>query len=492
MIGIWIFIGIIIILTGVISIRTIQFTKKKQIVLTAVVQKDKVSKEEVLAMANKLAKAIQIKTISYMDTEKIDYNAFLEFHQVLKKNFPGVHNNLELTLINKYSMLFHWKGKNPVRKPSLYMAHMDVVPIDDESLDSWEHPPFDGYIDGNYIWGRGALDTKVTMISLLEGAERLIRKGFTPQNDVYFAFGHDEEIQSTEGAIEIVKYLKTKDIELEFIIDEGGIITEGSVPGVSEPVALIGIGEKGSADVTVSIQSEGGHASTPPQSTALGKIASLIYFMEKNQFKKSLISPVHSFLMNVGPYMGLFNRIILGNLWLFKPVFLKVFSKSSNGNALLRTTTAATMASASKASNVLPQKASTTFNFRVALNENIDNIIQHIRTNAKKAGIDPATLLIDIIQSKNPSKISKANTESFNRMDHTIQKVFGQTIVTPYVLLAATDSYKYEDICDQIYRFAPLKVTNSELSRIHNVNERISLDNIRDCVAFYESMLQED
>ncbi len=480
MIGIYIGITVVILLIGIIIINTLNF--KTEIPSNETVT-NKIKKVD--SLVNKLSKAIQIQTIGYKDKTKNDYSQFEKFHQMLQEEFPLLHKNLERTVINKYSLLYKWAGNNSCGKPALYMAHIDVVPVSKSSYSDWKEDPFSGAIKDGFLWGRGSLDTKNTLICAMESVERLLEQGFVPKEDIYLAFGHDEETGGNDGATNIATHLEKQGILIDYILDEGGVIATNSIAGISEPVAVVGIGEKGYLDATVTIRGEGGHASMPPKHTALGQVSKLINSMEENQMPMKLLSPVEGFLKTVGPKMGIINRVILANLWLFKPLFMKIFSKSNMGNALLRTTTAATMSSASVAANVLPKYASVTFNFRIALGDSIEAVVNHINKQAKDMEVD-----ILIGQHKEPSIISSADSVGYKRIRDTIWEVFGSVLVAPYVVLAGTDSVKYESICTNIYRFAPVKVTKEEIATIHNTNERISLENIERCLSFYMELMK--
>lgn len=480
MIGFELVLGIVILLLITVTYKTVKFKVDIPKVDELVpVQKDLERLEKLMS------KAIQIKTISYMDKSKIDYDKFLDFHQFLKKEFSLIHKNCEKTIINEYSLLYKWSGTKPTDKPSLYMAHMDVVPVSD--ADTWSEEAFSGKIKDGYVWGRGSLDTKNTLICVMESAERLMKEGLWPKEDVYFAFGHDEEIQGKNGAYEIAKHLEDNGVVLDLVVDEGGLVTLDSIDGVKDPVALIGIGEKGYLDATVTVSGDGGHAAMPPKHTAVGKISQLVTSMEKNQMSMKLSPPVAGFLQTVGPKMGLVNRIILANMWLFKPLFMSAFSKSNTGNAMLRTTTAATMTSGSNASNVLPGKASVTYNFRIALGDSIHEVVKHITANAKDMQID-----IQLGEQKEPSIISPVDSVGYNKLQTAIRQVFGEILIAPYVVMAATDSVKYEKICKNIYRFAPVRLTKEEVATIHSSNERISVDNLERCLSFYMTMMKMD
>ncbi len=436
-------------------------------------------------VASKLSEAVKKKTISYMDSTLIDYSTFVALHNCLADQFPLVHQELEKTVVNTYSLLYKWEGKDGRQLPTLFMAHQDVVPVAEGTENDWTYDAFSGEIIDGYVWGRGSLDTKITMIGALEAVEQLLKHGFRPENDIYLAFGHDEEIQGDDGAFKIAKYLEEQGVKLGAVLDEGGIINTGSIQGIDKPVGLIGIAEKGYLDLKLSIEGQGGHASMPPKSTALGQMSQLIHRIEKNQMPMVLSNTTKVFLTNIGPHMKGVNKHIIANLWLFKPIFMKIFSDSNSGNALLRTTTAVTMCQGSNASNVLPLSASATINFRIASWNSVDEVINHVKKLGKGIPFE-----YELLNHKEPSIVSSTETDFYKTLTKVIEENFEGTIVAPYTVLAATDSVKYERICRNIYRFAPIKVSKEELATIHNSNERISIENIEKCVTFFIEVMK--
>ncbi len=436
--------------------------------------------------AEKLAESIRVMTVSHMDSTINDMDEILNMHRLLERLFPLVHEKLEKSVINSYSLIYLWKsGKEASpKKPILFTAHMDVVPVDAETEKEWEHGPFSGDISDGFVWGRGALDIKIQMISVLEAAERLLEKDFTPDRDIWFAFGHDEEVGGREGAKVISEHFSSLGLEFDFVIDEGGCVTEGVMEQVAKPVALIGVGEKGYANIRLTVTGEGGHTSMPPVHSALGLLSQVICRLESNQCKTRLIKPVEEFLKRAAPHMNWLYRFILSNLWLFKPVFISIFSRSKTGNALLRTTIAATMANASMLPNVLPQRASAVINSRILPGETGEDIINHIKKVTAGISLD-----IEILLLEEPSCISPSDTVSFAAIESNIKKLYPDAIVAPYVVLAGTDARKYEIVSRNVYRFSPYMIHDSELAKIHGTNENISIENISHCVEFFISLM---
>jgi carboxypeptidase PM20D1 len=472
---------IIAILILIIAIRTINFKTKP---IRSSLERTKVVIDQD-KMAKALSEAIKIKTISNTDESKTDWEAFRDYHRKMEELFPLVHSHLERETINEYSLLYKWKGQESEKKPIIMTAHMDVVPIEDGTTENWRYPPFSGAIEEGYVWGRGTLDTKITMIACLQAAELLLENGFTPNRDIYFAFGHDEETRSIKGATKIAQVLSERGLEFDFLMDEGGTVVDGVLEGVTKPLGLIGIAEKGFANIKITVKDDGGHSSMPPKHTAMGQVAQAIVNLENHQSKLKLTKPIEEFLLTIGPEMGLTNRIILANLWLFKPLFLKVFSKMKTGNALLRTTTAATMAQGSKEPNVLPESASATFNFRISPGETGEELLQHIKQVNKAIPIEVEAQLLE-----DPSMLSSYQTDGFDLIKGVTNLIYEDVLVSPYIVLAATDARKYENVCKNIYRFAPYRVSNEDLGKMHGTNENISIENIKNCVEFYITLFE--
>jgi len=448
------------------------------------------------AGAEKLAEAIRVPTISRLETDQTDWAAFSHFQDLLRTQFPLVHQKCDKTVISGYSLLYclksshpEWKEKSdhpePSGKPVLITAHMDVVPVEDGTEDAWTQPPFSGKIKDGIVWGRGTLDTKVHLIGALEALERLLGKGFSPARDIYMAFGHDEELNGQQGARGIAEYLKNQGLEFDFVLDEGGCVVKNVIAGIDQPIALVGIGEKGYANIRLSVTKDGGHSSMPAPHTSLGILAKAICRLEDHPFKPRLTAPTRAFLMRIGPYMKGVNRVILANLWLFKPVFIHVFSKTNSGSALLRTTIAVTMAQGSPAPNIIPQKSSAVVNSRILPGEDGEKLMDHFRKTLKGLPVDMKPIHLD-----NPSRLSTCDSNAFHSIETLIEEFCPGAIVAPYLVMASTDAKKYECVSENIFRFSPYVIDNEELGKIHGTDENISVANVNRCIDFFIALFE--
>ena len=438
------------------------------------------------AGAEKLAQAIRIRTVSYIDADRTDYSTFLHFQQLLQAQFPLVHKYCEKTVINEYSLVYCLKVTGgPEGLPILITAHQDVVPVEANTENDWTAPPFSGAIKDGVLWGRGALDTKIHLIGAMEALERLLQKGFSPARDIYFAFGHDEEIGGQEGAQRIADYFRQQGLRFDFVLDEGGCIAANVLPGIDKPIAFVGVGEKGYANIQLSVTKDGGHSSMPAPHTSLGILAQAICRMENHPSKPRLIPPTKAFLLQIGPYMKGLNRLILANLWLFQPIFLHVFSKTNAGSALLRTTMAVTMAQGSPAPNVVPQKSTAVVNCRILPGDDRDSLLAHFRKVLNGLPVSAEPMYFDA-----PSGLSASSSKSFLQIEDIIGMVCPEAIVAPYLVMAGTDAKKYESVADHVYRFSPYLIDNADLTKIHGTNESISVVNVNRCIDFFMELMK--
>ena len=429
-----------------------------------------------------LSEAVQIPTINYTDTSKIDYTKLLDFHEFLKEKYPLVHQNLSLQKISEYSLLYKWQGQDNSAKPFMLIAHQDVVPIEDESL--WDYPPFSGKIANGFIYGRGSLDDKLSILGALEAVEQLLKEGYQPQKTLYLGFGHDEETLGS-GAKSTADYLKSQNIQLEFLLDEGSVTTDGIFPGLDSPVALLGITEKGFANVEIIAKGQGGHSSMPPKKTAVGVLSKIIYNLQQNPMPQKMEGATGKMFDYIGPELSFFQRLVFANRWLTAGILKRELSKSPTTDATTRTTTAPTMLQGSIKENVLASKARGVVNFRILPGETDKDIIQHIKKHSDGEDIE-----INVLQYRPASPVSNADSKAFKAIKTSVQQICQDCIIAPSLVIAATDASKYADVADDIYRYLPVQLKSEDLKRIHGSNERISKENYALCIQFYYQLIK--
>ena len=433
-----------------------------------------------------LAQAISFRTVS-ADQPEADRTAFSGFQTFLERSYPAVHSATHKTVINRYSQVHHWPGSNENLKPILLLAHYDVVSAVSHEVTDWRYPPFAGTIAEGHIWGRGAQDNKGSLIAIMEALSALVREGYQPQRSIYIAFGHDEETGGSEGAKQIASYLQGKNLQFEFILDEGSMIAVDMLPQLKNPIAVIGPAEKGQLTLKLSASAPGGHASMPPAHTAVGRVAGAVTRLEENPF------PIdrqlsRAFFDELLPHMPFHLKILFANHWLFDPFIDWLISNKPALNAGVRTTVAATMISGGSAENALPVSASAIINVRILPGDSIASVTDRI-----KDLIDDDQVRIETIgTASEPSAVSNTEGSGYRLVRRTVHQVSGKqsTIVAPRLVVAATDARHYSELSEQILRFLYIPVTPDSISGLHGPNERIAIDDLANAIQFYYQLIR--
>ncbi len=476
---IYILIGLGVILLAfiaVVAVRTIMFKPKEMPKVD-----DTEEKFDSERAARNLSRLVSCKTISKYNHEDEDEAEFEKLVNMLPELYPNVYRTCTLMSFPGRALLYKWEGRNH-GKPSVMMAHYDVVPVNEED---WKKDPFSGEIKDGVIWGRGTLDTKVTFSAVLFSADHLIAEGYVPENDIYFAFSGEEEVNG-DGARHIVDYFEANGINPELVIDEGGAVVEKAFPGLSAPCAYIGIAEKGMIDVEYRVKSNGGHASAPKPHTPVGILSMACCKVEKTPFKPHITRPAAEMFDTLGRHSTLLYRIIFANMWCFGWV-ISLLGKLQGGdiNALIRTTVAFTQMEGSSASNVIPPEAVMVSNSRLNPADTMESAFEHI-----KAAVDDDKVEMRILRGYNPSRISETDCEGYRRVVNAIASTWRGSIPTPYLMMQCSDSRHWGKISDKVYRFSAMDLTGPERASIHGNNECIRLDCYRRSCEFYIRLMR--
>ena len=451
-----------------------------------------ISKEKISTIAideatiERFSNALKIKTISPENPKDFDSLSFNKFNHYLETTYPLTDSLLVKKQFGYYSHLYQWEGTDPNLKPVVLMAHLDVVPVIEENLTDWKQPPFDGKVVNDTLWGRGTIDDKIGVIGLLEATERLLKEGYKPERTLYLSFGHDEEIGGLKGAKVIVEHLKAQGVEAEYVLDEGGTISQGIIPGITKDVALIGVAEKGYVSLELSVKKEGGHSSMPEKESAIDILSAAIVKVKSQPFPAKLAGPIAGFIEYLGPEMSGINRFIFANRWLFGSIITGVYEKTGSGNALVRTTTAPTIFNAGVKDNVIPQNAKATINFRIMSGEDSNSVMERV----KKLINDPRIKIEKGRMQSEPSKVSSTNSFGFRQLQSTIAEVYPDALVAPFLVIAGTDAKHFEPIANDIYRFSPMIINANNIKSFHGLNERIAVKDFKQAVRFYHRLIE--
>uniref|UniRef100_A0A6Q2YYU0 Peptidase M20 dimerisation domain-containing protein n=1 Tax=Esox lucius TaxID=8010 RepID=A0A6Q2YYU0_ESOLU len=422
--------------------------------------------------------AIRIPTVS---TSRTDQNttALRDFNDLLRKAFPTVFSShlVQHEVVANYSHLFWVPGSDLALVPYMLLAHIDVVPA--EESDGWDAPPFSAKEIDGFIYGRGTIDNKQSVMGILQALEYLLIRGYSPQRGFFIGLGHDEEIQGLHGAMNIVKLLKKKGVQLAFVLDEGLAVLDGVITGLQGPAALIGISEKGHATVKLSVSMAPGHSSMPPWESSIGILAGAVKRLEDNPMPR---------LFGEGPERGTFEHLfglplkfVMSNMWLFSPLLGRVMERSPETNAFVRTTTAVTMFNAGVKTNVLPSQAEAYVNLRI-----------HSSQLFSEMEMGDERVKMELMHGFDPLPISSYDETSFGFqiIKKTVLDQFPQVTVAPGICIGNTDSRHYTDLTKDIYRFAPTWFRPGDAQRFHGINERISKKNYEELVGFYFNLIQ--
>lgn len=500
----FIVLGSLLILIILVLIKTLTYPFKK--VNTSTSSGWEMIKDD--SAIQRLSGGLKIPSVSAGELGEFDYSTFDTIKEYLKTSYPLVYENTEYTEVNTYGLVFRLKGSNPSLDPILFLSHTDVVPPgeaevkdksenvfrpDDRPLppvsevaEDWDFGPFSGAVANGRIHGRGSIDMKGMLFSLMESMNNLIKNRHVPQRDIYLAFGFDEEVGGQQGAAKIAAYFKSRNIKFDAVYDEGGLILEkGSVAGINSEVAVIGCAEKGFLSVKIKVKGLGGHASMPPMESAVGKAAVIMQRLERNQMKPMITPLINEFFTNIGGSMSFVNRMGISNQWLLKPVLLSQLTKNNSTNALVRTTTALTMMKGSDAPNVLSPEVEFVVNFRLLPGDTVNDVKKHIAEATKGFEVE----IEDIDQVKEASAVSPTHTKAFRLIEAAIKEIHPTAVATPYLTVGATDAYKYQIVSKNIYRFMPIKINDAEKQSIHSTNEYLSIENYMKMIHYFEFMM---
>ncbi len=459
------------------------------VIIKTITNKPSMNKQEVnlLALPEKaidhMSAAIQLRTETPNDDYQFDTATFMRYRTFLETTYPLIHKNLPRTIVDSFNYIYEWKGTDTSILPMVLMAHYDVVPVEASAIKLWHAKPYGGEIKENYIWGRGVLDDKSSMISILEAAESQLAKGFQPKQTILLCFGADEE-SSGKGATAVVKYFKSKNKRFDLVVDEGGEISTEDNKSIKAPIASIGVGEKGYVTLVLTAQKAGGHSSIPASHTAIDMLSNAISKVSANPMPAKLTPPIEAYLNSISAYNdNFFQKMGLSNLWLFKSVVMNSMAENPNTNALIRTTLVPTVFNSGVRDNVIPTFATAYINSRILPGQSSKDVFDYVQRTINDTSIK-------ITYYKNymtePSPTTDVNSKNYKRVEKVVRSIVKDVVVAPMLMVGATDSRNYREISDGVVNFSPL----TDAKGYHGIDERMLISDFQKCFNFYTLLIK--
>jgi carboxypeptidase PM20D1 len=433
--------------------------------------------------AQHLSEAIRIRTVSYGDTLPIDTAQFDDFLAFMERTYPLMHGRLQHRTFNRYSHVFEWKGRDSAAAPFVLMAHLDVVPVEAAAESKWTHPSFSGAIVKDTIWGRGAVDDKGSAISIMEAAERLLREGHVPPRTIYLCFGHDEEVSGKRGAQKIAEWFKEAGIKPVLVLDEGGMVDTKRFK-IGKPVAVIGTGEKGYTNIDLSVEIPGGHSSMPEKETAIDVLNKAISKVRAEQMPVVIPPAIQELLQRTGAHQSFPTRMALSNLWLFEGAVVRQLESSKETNAFVHTTLVPTIVKSGMKDNVIPSVAKATFNSRIIPGQTSDDVLAFVK---RKVDDERVTVSKQTISLMEPSASTPTSHPAFQRIEKLVRLTVPDAVVSPYLLVGATDSRYFRPFSEAVLNFTPMQ----DVKGFHGIDERLGVSDLNRMIHFYRLLMSE-
>lgn len=437
------------------------------------------------AAAARLGEAIRFRTVSLVGADE-DRAPFQQFHAWLQQTYPAFHAAAQREVIGEFSLLYTWAGSDPAQPPIILLAHQDVVPVPEDTLQNWTVDPFGGLVRDDAVWGRGAIDNKGSLVALLEAAEFLATQGRRPVRTIIFAFGHDEELGGDNGAVLMARALADRGVRAWFVLDEG-LAALDRHPLTGGPAAMIGISERGSGTLRVHAVGQPGHSSMPPSETAVSLVAEAVDRIHSMPIGRSLEGgPALGMMRALAPELSLTNRMAVSNEWLFGPLLRSRMDGNPAAQALLGTTIAPTMINGGVRPNVLPGEATAMINFRIHPRDDAAGLLRR----ARQAVSDLEGVTIEWAETpREASSISSTTSSSYALLAGLSHEILPDAPVAPGLVLAGTDSRHYSGVAENVYRYQPILLTAEDLEMPHGLNERLSVANLDRMIRFYIGLI---
>ncbi|MCH3967218.1 MAG: M20/M25/M40 family metallo-hydrolase [Atopobiaceae bacterium] len=435
------------------------------------------------ACCERLAGVLRFPTIAQVDLAATDWEPFEAQLSYLEERFPRTFAAGTLEVFD-HSVMLTLPGTDASLRPAMLMAHQDVVPVMPGTEGDWTHGPFEGFLDGTYVWGRGSVDMKDQLMGELEACEYLLAHGSSLARPLMFCFGCDEEVQQTGGR-RLGHILEERGVRLEYLLDEGDYVIPTAdamgAPGV--PVLFVSLAEKGYCDLRLTARGAGGHSSNPFGGTTLGRLSQAVAAVVAEPWAVGLVECDREMLAALAPQvteepLASLVRGGRASVDAHADEIAQVLASQRETFPYVATTVAPTMCvGGSTASNVMPQDMFAVIDLRAIEGDTQEGMLRRCQELAAPFDVDVELYFV----GNDPSATSRADGYGFAHLAASAGRYFedpatGRPItVAPNLAVAASDARMYECVCDSCLRMSVFMVDGDESARgVHGTDERIT------------------
>ena len=457
---------------------------KKEILKSGAERKG-VSAEQNAQYVKKLSRLIDCKTV--WTREDVNKAEFEKFYAALEELFPNLCSKSEKLTFGGGCFVYVIRGKN-AKKNIMLMSHHDVV----EGSATWETDPFRATEKDGYLYGRGTIDTKTPLFAELEAAEELISEGYDFEGINLYIGSSDNEEVCGDGMVLATRYFEETGIRFDTVLDEGGAITEGQIPGVKCKSAMVAVHEKSRhvyrCTAKIDPKGHGGFGGAKDSAVErLSRFISEVSHKKGKIYKGRFYPEVKATFKRHVPYMSFPMNILFGNIGLFSPLIKKIMMGIPAASAMLSTSVGFQTVFAGDASEpkFRAKDAEAIMFLRCVREEDLYRGLEKIKKIGEKYGVEIEEIERDYCRP------TSYDSEGFKTVEAVLNENFPDVCVAPFLLTAGTDARRLTDVADCILRFAPIDLSKAQFATIHNANENIGIDNVGECVLFYKDFVKK-
>lgn len=444
-----------------------------------------VSPAQTAEYVQKLSRMIGCRTVW---TREGTYEAeYTRFYAELEELFPLLHIKAKKLTFGGGCFFYVIAGKD-AKKNILLMSHHDVV----DGGEGWLTDPFEAVERDGYLYGRGTIDTKTPLFAQLQACEELLQAGYDFEGiNLYIGSSHNEEICG-DGMVLATEYFRQQGIRFDTVLDEGGAITEGQIPGVKCKSAVVAVHEKSRhvfrCRASLSAKGHGGFGGAKDSAVErLSRFIAEVSRKSRKIYKGNFYPEVRATFERHVPYMAFPMNVLFGNIPLFAPLIKKIMMGIPAASAMLSTGLSFTTLQAGDARDpqLRAKTAEATMFLRCIREEDLYAGLEKIRKIAAKYGVSIEEVERDYCRP------TDFHGEAYEAVEALLHENFPDVAVVPFLLTAGTDARRFSDLADHILRFAPIDLNKKQFATIHEANEHIGIANIGQCVVFYRDYIKK-